>query len=145
MTGTSPRPNSGCREEKERIRRCVIRRGLTGAANDVKWGRLLDAMRQRCGWRPSYRYKCVDGPASDWDTEWWYHLPFPMVSVEWFDISVIEAGKRSNGNAEQFVDHSAWIEEILREANFCYDIVGQVIRLHGYLPKSFDGLDADAR
>ena len=94
MPETSPLPNTGSNDEKERIRAVVAERGLVGAANDDKWGHLLDAMRQRQGWIPSYRYKCVDGPASKWDAEWWYHLPFPMMSVEWFDLCCYQEIRR---------------------------------------------------
>ena len=34
--------------------------------------------------------------------------------------------------------------EILESARFCYDVLGDVIRIHGYLPKSFDDLDAQS-
>ena len=87
MSETSPQPNVGTELEKSKIRAVVSDRGLSGCANDVKWGKLLDAMRLREGWKPSYRYKCVDGAPSGWDVEWWYHLPLPMMSVEWFDIA----------------------------------------------------------
>ncbi|WP_366039376.1 DUF6678 family protein [Rubinisphaera sp.] len=50
MADISPQPNFGTDEEKDRIRRVISERGLSGAANDVKWGRLIDAMRQRDGW-----------------------------------------------------------------------------------------------
>ena len=143
MADTSPQPNVGTDDDKDRIRRVISERGLTGAANDVKWERLLDAMRQRDGWRPSYRYKCVDGPPSGWDVEWWYHLPFPMMSVEWFDICYFQEIRRGALLEPEIIDHSDWIAQILHDAKFCYDFVGDIVRIHGYLPKSFDGLDAN--
>jgi hypothetical protein len=143
MFRTSPPPNTGSEEEKERIHRSISALGLCGAANDVKWGSLLDAMRERKGWKPSYRYKCVGSPhISRWDCEWWYHLPLPMMSVEWFDIGstrqIISRGKLLK---PETIDHSEWILAILEEAGFCYDVVGDIIRIHGYLPKSFEALD----
>ncbi len=144
MSETSPPPNTGSDKEKERLRRVVEQRGLSGAANDCKWSRLLDAMRQRERWRPSYRYKCVDGPPSRWDVEWWCHLPFPMMSVEWFDICFLQEISRGALVPPEIVNHSDWIVRILDEARFCYDVVGDVIRIHGYLPKSLDDLDARA-
>ena len=89
MADTTPQPRVGSDDERNRIRRVISDLGLVGAANDEKWGRLLDAMRQHEGWRPSYRFKCVDGQPSGLDVEWWYHLPFPMMSIEWFDISYL--------------------------------------------------------
>ena len=109
----------------------------------MKWGCLLDAIRQRDGWRPSYRYKCVDGPPSNWDTEWWHHLPFPMMSVEWFDICYFQEIRRGALIDQDVVNNSDWILKTLHDASFCFDVVGDVIRIHGYLPKSFDELDAN--
>lgn len=143
MADTSPEPNVGTDDEKERIRSVISKRGLVGAANDVKWGRLLDAMRQRAGWRPSYRYKCVDGPPSGWDVEWWYHLPFPMMSVEWFDIGCHQIVHRGKLIDPQVVDHTNWIVKILQDAKFCYDVHGDIVRIFGYLPKSLDELNAN--
>lgn len=142
MAETSPQPNVGTKDEKDRIRRVIFERGLVGAANDVKWGRLLDMMRRREGWRPSYRYKCVHGRPSFWDVEWWCHLPFPMMSVEWFDIGCQQIVRRGLLIAPAVIDHSDWIVKMLHDARFCYDVVGDIVRIHGYLPKSFDGLES---
>ncbi len=142
MSDTSPQPNATPDpDEIARVRGVVASRGLAGAANDTKWGRLLDAMRQRSAWCPSFRYKCVDGPASNWDTEWWYHVPLPMISVEWLDISLTQPVQRGMLLESESIDHSAWIVTLLDECRFCYDMVGDVIRIHGYLPKSFDLLE----
>ncbi len=142
MADTSSQPNIGSDDDKAHIRSVLSRRGLSGAANDVKWGRLLDAMRQREGWRPSYRYKCIDGPPSGWDVEWWYHLPLPMMSVEWFDIRYVQEIQRGGLIEPEFIDHSDWIVKVLNDARFCYEVVGEIIRIHGYLPKTFDDLVA---
>jgi hypothetical protein len=140
MSETSPQPNTGTEAEKSKIRAVISQRRLTGCANDVKWGKLLDAMRHREDWTPSYRYKCVDGLPSQWDAEWWYHLPFPMMSVEWFDIATRQTLSKGHLFAAQEVDHSDWIIQILNDATFCYDVIEDVIRIFGYLPKSFDSL-----
>ncbi len=142
MSETSPQPNAGSDEEKEKIRHTIAMLGLTGAANDVKWGRLIDAMRTRDDWTPSYRFNCVDSDyVSPWDVEWWYHLPFPMVSVRWFDIGCWQEVGRGRLLEPEIIDHSDWILPLLDEIGFCYDMVGEIVRLHGYLPKSFDGLE----
>ena len=75
MTDTFPHSNIGTDDENERIRIAIAERGLVGAANDVKWGCLLYAMRQPAGCRPFYRYKCVDASPSGWDVE----LASPML------------------------------------------------------------------
>ena len=77
MSETSPQPNAGSAEEKEKIRHTIARLGLIGAANDVKWGRLIDAMRMRDNWTPAYRFNSVDSDdVSPWAVEWW--------AVEWW-------------------------------------------------------------
>ena len=72
MSETSPQSHAGSDEEKEKIRHTIARLGLTEAANDVKWGRLIEAMRMRDDWTPSYRFNCVDSDdVSPWGVEWW--------------------------------------------------------------------------
>ena len=88
MNGNLPTAKSATSvDEREQIRRVIVARGLCGLANDTKWDELIAAIRQLEQPRPQYRFKCVDGVPSDWDAEWFYHLPFPFISVEWFDIS----------------------------------------------------------
>jgi hypothetical protein len=138
MSKTSPPPSAGTAKEKEQIRRVVEARQLIGAANDTKWAVLLDAIRSREGWRPSYRYKCVDGPVSGWDVEWWYHLPFPMMSVEWFDISLVQETPRGRLIRPAVTDHREWILALLQQTGFCYEVGQDIVRIFGYLPKNYD-------
>jgi hypothetical protein len=60
-------------KERQKLRGLFAQRGLCGLANDTKWDEFIDAMRALTDWRPCYRYKCIDGPPSDWDFEWFYH------------------------------------------------------------------------
>ena len=69
-------------------------------------------------------------------------MPFPMMSVEWFDICYWQENRRGALIEPEIIDQSNWILKILQDARFCYDVVGDIVRIHGYLPKSFDGLDA---
>jgi hypothetical protein len=124
--------------DRAKIRRVIAERGLAGLANDTKWDAFIDAVRAREGWRPSYRYKCVDGPPSSWDVEWFYHLPFPLISVEWLDIAY------RGGSAAAPVDHSAWIEQALRNAGLDYRKGKTMFRVYGYSPRSDDLFDDDA-
>lgn len=124
-----PMADAGTREMKEKDRSIVTRRGLVGAANDTKWNELITFMRQLPDWRPSWRCKSVNGHISDWDVEWWWHLPFPFVGVEWFDIGLHDGA----GN-----DQSSWILAKLRDIGFEVEVAGDVVRVFGYLPKSFE-------
>lgn len=72
---------------KERdIRARAASRRLVGAANNTKWNELISYFRGMPDWRPSYRWKSVDGYVSGWDVEWFYHLPFPFIGVQWLDV-----------------------------------------------------------
>ena len=77
-----------------KIKKMIVRRNLTGLANSTKWNELIDSVRARTDWQPSYRSKSVEGYVSGWDVEWCYHLPFPFVGVEWFDISLQSTQQR---------------------------------------------------
>ena len=44
--------------------RIIERSGRCRLANDAKWDEFIAAMRSRTGWRPCYRYNCIDGPPS---------------------------------------------------------------------------------
>jgi hypothetical protein len=135
MTSDIPGPGAGSAAEKAKIRRVVEERGLVGAANDTQWSILINHMRTREDWRPSYRYKCVDGPPSSWDVEWFYHLPFPMMSVEWFDVGLTQENPRGRLFKPSITDHRAWILNVLNEARLSYEVHGDIARIFGYLPR----------
>ena len=128
-------------EDCDRLRRVVQQRGLCGLANDTKWDELIDAMRAREGWKPKFRCKCIDSTPSYWDGEWFYHLPFPLLSLEWLDIEFIERTHRGRLIAPVFTDHSAWLEELLVRVGFEYQKGSALIRIFGYSPKSSDLFD----
>lgn len=120
--------------DKEKIV-AMARRKFSGAlANDTKWNELLIFMRTLDGWRPSYRTKWVSGFISEWDVEWFYHLPFPMVGVEWLDIGLHELPRRG----QPPIDHSERILGALAEIGFEFEAKGDVVRIWGYCPKSYE-------
>jgi hypothetical protein len=122
-------------DERAKLQRVVARRGLTGLANDTKWDELIGAMRARTQWRPSYRFKCIDGPPSGWDVEWFYHLPFPLIAVEWLDIALVQkVGART-------IDHAAWIEAMVRDTGLDYRKGHTMLRIFGYAPRSDELFD----
>jgi hypothetical protein len=136
--------------EREKVKAVVARRGLCGLANDTKWDEFINAMRsqvdqwiQQRAWLPNFRFKCVDGPPSAWDCEWSYHLPFPMISTEWFDIACIQeiSDNRLPRNTHR-IDHSAWIEELLNKVGLEYHKGKEMIRVFGYSPKDWTLFDA---
>jgi hypothetical protein len=129
-------------DEREKLRRVVSQRGLCGLANDTKWDQFITAMRARSDWRPSYRYKCVDGPPSDWDVEWYYHLPFPLLSVEWLDLFCLqEIRVHRLPPRVDVIDHSGWIEELVRGIGLDYRKGEKMIRIFGYSPRNSELFD----
>jgi hypothetical protein len=125
--------------ERDFFRRIVAERSLVGLANDTKWNELIFSMRSREGWTPSYRCKCLDGVASDWDSEWFYHLPFPMLSVEWLDIShTQEIPIHRLPPRIEIIDHSSWISQLLKEIGLDYHTGERITRVFGYAPRNYD-------
>lgn len=130
-------------EERARLKRVVERRGLCGLANDTKWDEFMAAMRAREGWRPKFRCKCIDAPVhNDWDGEWFYHLPFPLISLEWLDIRILEETVEHRLPPRVHVtEHSGWIEDLLKRVGLEY-LKGQgMIRIFGYGPKDMELFD----
>ncbi|MBJ9963715.1 hypothetical protein LGM43_07175 [Burkholderia seminalis] len=120
--------------EKEKVLSRVRNKFSGALANDTKWNELISFMRGLDGWRPSYRSKWVNGFVSEWDVEWFYHLPFPFVGVEWIDIGLHE---RASVSLET-IDHSGLILGKLAEIGFEFEARGDVARVWGYAPKSYE-------
>lgn len=115
------------------------RRKFSGAlANDTKWNELIHYMRALEDWRPSYRSKWVNGHISGWDVEWFYHLPFPFVGVEWFDIGMYQEVRLGRLIAPKIIDHSPTILGKLKDIGFDFESKGDVVRIWGYFPKSYE-------
>jgi hypothetical protein len=127
--------------ERDRLKRLIAREGLVGLANDTKWDELISAMRCREGWRPSYRVRCVDGPVSDWDVEWSYHLPFPMISVLWLDLAFVRLTARPGWPGPAAVDHSPWLLDLLQRIGLDFRAGEKMIRVFGYAPRELEHFD----
>lgn len=125
--------------DREGLKRIIAERQLSGLANDTKWNELLAAMRSREGWRPSYRFKTIHGKQGGWDVEWSYHLPFPLMCVEWLDIATTEVRSiaRLPRRAEE-IDHSSWISPLLARIGFDTMDRAGLIRIFGYAPRDLD-------
>jgi hypothetical protein len=127
-------------DEREKLRRVVEERGLCGLANDTKWDEFITGVRAHTDWRPSYRFKSIDGPVSGWDVEWSYHLPFPLLCVEWLDLAHLQT-VRESGQVAQVINHSGWIEDLLRAAGLDFRTGAAMIRVFGYSPRSLELFD----
>lgn len=124
---------------RKETRAAVSARNLASASNNTRWNGLISHMRALEGWRPSYRSKSVTGFVSEWDVEWFYHLPFPFEHVEWFDIGVFEEGPFVGMLLPRVpIDHSGEILEVLGKIGFDFEQRGDVVRIWGYLPRSYE-------
>lgn len=140
MGDSLPNAKSACSsDERRKVQRVVAERGLCGLANDTKWVEFISGMRSHEDWRPSYRFKCVDGRPSSWDVEWFYHLPFPFISIEWFDVGFLQETREHRlPQRTQIIDHSPWIDELLRGVGLEHQKGSTMIRIFGYSPKSLE-------
>jgi hypothetical protein len=125
--------------DRERIVRQARAKFSGALANDTKWDELIEYFRgmSRSGWTPSWRSKWVNGHISDWDAEWFYHLPFPFVGVEWFDLDVRER-QQTAALPPGVIDHSDEIRGVLSRIGFEFEACDGVARIWGYSPKSYE-------
>ncbi len=126
--------------DKAKILSQVQKKFVGALANDTKWNELISFMRGLDGWRPSYRSKWVNGHVSGWDVEWFYHLPFPFVGVEWIDLGLREQASVRH----EAIDHSTLVLSKLAEIGFEFEVRGDVARVWGYAPKSYEDFPPDA-
>ena len=124
---------------RKKIDTAVAARNLGCVANNTRWDELVNHFRGLTGWRPSYRSKSVTGHISEWDVEWFYHLPFPFVGVEWFDIGLWE-GVPAKGRllAPTNIDHTDEISKVVEQIGFEFEVRGDVLRIWGYTPKTYE-------
>ena len=125
--------------EKPKLRKLIASQNLTGLANDTKWNELIQSMRSDSSkdWCPGYRFNCIDSDyISDWDCEWWYHLPFPFMSVRWIEILYIE---KKDGKGIllplEVVDHSDRFITLLKKIGLDFKKGTDAIRVFGYAPR----------
>jgi hypothetical protein len=135
-------PHAGIEQDNatcKKIDAAVSSRNLARASNNTRWDELISYFRNQTGWRPSYRSKSVTGYISGWDVEWFYHLPFPFASVEWFDIGLYE-GLPAEGRLlkPRVIDHTEEISNVVQTIGFEFDVRDDVLRIWGYLPRSYE-------
>ncbi len=99
----------------------IAEKQLVGAANNTKWSELISEIRDLPN-PPCYRTKVVNGYVSGWDSEWYYHLPFPLLCVEWIDIELTEN-----------------VLALVNEIGFEFEKTKSIIRIWGYFPKCYEG------
>ncbi|WP_426212661.1 DUF6678 family protein [Massilia sp. TWP1-3-3] len=124
---------------RKKIDAAVAARNLGCVSNNTRWDELINYFRQLSGWRPSYRSKSVSGHISEWDVEWFYHLPLPFASVEWFDIGLWEdVPAQGRLLAPSIIDHTDEVSIVVKQIGFEFEVRGDVLRIWGYMPKSYE-------
>ena len=125
--------------EKPKLRKYIQKQGLTGLANDTKWNELITHMRNsHKEWLPSFRFNCINSNfISTWDCEWYHHLPFPFMSVSWFEISFIEEIPRGNLMKSIYIDHSEDLIKLLKDIGFEFEKGKNTLRIFGYNPRNY--------
>ncbi|AZZ98489.1 hypothetical protein ELR70_16045 [Pseudoalteromonas sp. R3] len=101
-------------------KRAIAKKQLVGALNNTKWNELISEVREFSE-KPCYRTKVVTGYISGWENEWHYHLPFPLLCVEWIDI-----------------DYSEQVLTLVKKIGMEFEATNSVIRIWGYFPKRYD-------
>ncbi|MGG7607815.1 DUF6678 family protein [Massilia sp. BKSP1R2A-1] len=121
---------------RKKINAIVAKRNLSRASNNTRWNELINHFRHSQEWRPFYRFKTLDnGRISSWDREWFYHLPFPFSTVEWFDIGL---KTKAGGRLLTPVDNTDEISRAVKNIGFEFEVRADVLRIWGYLPKSYE-------
>ncbi len=114
------------------------RRAFAGSlANDTKWNALIAHVRALEDGRPSFRSKWVSGHISEWDVEWFHHLPFPFVGVAWLDLGLRVNRRQPVRRGAEIVDCSESITRLLAGIGFEFEVRGDVARIWGYAPKCY--------
>jgi len=124
--------------EIPKLRKLISSLNLTGLANDTKWNKLITHMRNIDidDWCPSYRFNRIDSEyICEWDNEWWYHLPFPFISVRWFELKFIEKIHRGELIDPEVINHEIEIKDLLSSIGFEYEKGNYAFRIYGYSPK----------
>jgi len=130
--------------EIPKLQRLVAAKGLTGLASDTKWNELITFMQNVPleSWCAGYRYRCIDSDfVSEWDYEWWCHLPFPFISVMWLELSFEERISRGRLISSEVIDHSPELERLLLRIGLDFKKGRDAIRIFGYAPRDRNGFN----
>ena len=124
--------------DEAKLNKNIIALQITGLANNVKWNKLIIHMRNKSQWVPSYRSKWINGYITDWDVEWYHHLPFPFKGVLWFDIGIKQSIFRGHLLKDKIINHSEELISTIKLIGFEYEVSNDFIRIFGYSPKDYE-------
>lgn len=129
--------------DKAKILKEVYKKQLVGLCNNTKWNEILSTFRQK-KWTVSNRCKWISGNISKWENDWNYHLPFPFVGVEWFDIDFekYEFFIKDGGRHENIINLKSEILEFIQSVGVEYEVADKFVRIWGYGPKCYKEFEA---
>ncbi|HIC8322957.1 TPA: DUF6678 family protein [Acinetobacter baumannii] len=125
----------GIDAEQKSIDQAIAKQQWVGAANNTKWSEWITFM-QNDDKSPSYRYCWMPNHfISNWDVEWFGHIPRPFAGVLWLDIGTLEEVVEKPWGHQKIIDHSDRFKELLVKIGLEFEQREDVIRIWGYLPK----------
>ena len=122
----------------DKLKKEIKSKNLVGLCNNTKWDELLTVFRAN-KWTVCNRSKWINGFISGWESDWFYHLPFPFVGVEWFDIKFVKTIFiiRDGG---RYVEETNLKDEILNclsDIGVEFEVTSDFVRVWGYAPKCY--------
>ena len=102
--------------------------------NDTRWAALLKKLVD-ADLRPGFRVKIVDeaAPKESWEHSFPYHLPSPLLCIEWLELSAVSYERRGRLVSPREQDQSALLEECLRISKVPFTKDNRVYRVWGHL------------
>jgi hypothetical protein len=122
-------------QDRERLRRYVVREGLVSRMNDTKWNEVIEDISNLPGYWPRFRVKCLrdtePGP-TDWSYSFPHHLPTFMF-IEWLEFDPIF--RRQSGAVDRGVgrDFTNEIATTLASVGVPHVVANGVIRITAYV------------
>lgn len=122
----------------DKLKKEIKSKNLVGLCNNTKWDELLTAFRAN-KWTVCNRSKWINGFISNWENDWFYHLPFPFVGVEWFDIRFVKTILiiRDGGRFEEEAHLKDEILNCLSDIGVEFEVSSDFVRVWGYAPKCY--------
>ena len=120
--------------ETDRWRNKIVTGSFVSVMNDTRWSALLKNLADS-DLRPRFRVKIVDkaAPNDDWERSFPYHLPSPLLCIEWLELSAISYEHRGQLIPPLEYDRSALLEECLRTSKVPFTQDGAVYKVWGHL------------
>ncbi|ALO42783.1 DUF6678 family protein [Pseudoalteromonas phenolica] len=124
--------------DKSKLLKQIHQKQLVGLCNNTKWNEILTAFRDN-QWFVANRSKWINGQISQWENDWAYHLPFPFLGVEWFDICYekVDFHIENGGRHTVVTNLKNEILEFIKNVGVEFEFNNTFVRVWGYAPKCY--------